>query len=103
MTETTTAGPGRVTASEIATALRGLLPNTHRALLFGSRATGHASPRSDWDIGLVGPVALDGAVLERIRAALDELPTLRSFDVVDLSTAPPALRDRALQEGVSLA
>ena len=102
MTETMTATT-RVTASEVATALRGLLPNTHRALLFGSRATGHASPRSDWDVGVVGPVALDGAVLERMRAALDELPTLRSFDVVDLSTAPPTLRDRALQEGVSLA
>jgi hypothetical protein len=45
----------------------------------------------------------DGAVLERMRAALDEVATLRRFDVVDLSTAPPALRDRALQEGVSLA
>ena len=102
MTETPIAA-GRVSVSEIAAAVRGLLPNTHRALLFGSRASGRASTRSDWDIDVVGQVPLDGAVRERIRAALDELPTLRSFDVVDLSTAPETLRDRALREGVSLA
>ena len=103
LSTTTPIVAGRVTADDIARALRALLPDTHRALLFGSRATGRAGDRSDWDIGLVGPTPLDGAILERIRAALDRLPTLRTFDVVDLSTAPPKLRTRALDEGVRLA
>ena len=100
---TTSIVAGRVTADDIMRALRALVPDTHRALLFGSRATGHAGDRSDWDIGIVGSTPLDGAILERIREALDRLPTLRTFDVVDLSTAPPELRTRALSEGLRLA
>ncbi len=61
-----------------------------------------AGPRSDWDIGIVGPAPLDGAILERIREALDELPTLATFQVVDLSTVPEGFRDRALREGTAL-
>ena len=91
---------GRVTTGDIARALDGLVPETHRVVLFGSRTTGNASPRSDWDIGLVGPSAVDGALLERMREALDRLPTLRRFDVVDLFTMAPGLRDRTLGEGV---
>ena len=93
---------GKVSAADIASALSALLPPSHHALLFGSRATGRATPRSDWDIGIVGPSAVDGALLERIREALDRLPTLRRFDVVDLCSVTPALRDRALHEGVAL-
>lgn len=78
------------------------LPAGYRALLFGSRATGQAGPRSDWDIGIVGPAPLDGAILERIREALDQVPTLSTFEVVDLSTVPEGFRDRALREGTAL-
>ena len=94
---------GRITAEDIARAVRALVPDTHRIVLFGSRATGRAGDRSDWDIGVVGSTPLDGAILERIREALDRLPTLRTFDVVDLSTAAPELRARAMTEGVTLA
>ena len=94
---------GRVNTDDIARALDGLVPETHRVVLFGSRATGNASPRSDWDIGLVGPSPVDGALVERMREALDRLPTLRRFDVVDLFKVAPGLRDRALSEGVPLA
>lgn len=93
---------GRVTRADVAMALRGLLPETHRALIFGSRATGRASARSDWDVGIVGPSPVDGALLERMREALDRLPTLQRFDVVDLATVAPALRARAVREGVAL-
>ena len=100
---TATIAAGRVTAGDIARALGGFVPETHRIVLFGSRATGDASPRSDWDIGIVGPSPLDGALIERMREALDRLPTLRSFDVVDLSNVAPGLRQRALSEGILLA
>jgi predicted nucleotidyltransferase len=93
---------GRVGAADIERALSGLVPETHRLVLFGSRATGRATARSDWDVGVVGPTPLDGALLERMREALDALPTLRRFDLVDLSAVAPALRERALREGVAL-
>ena len=94
---------GRITADDITRALRALVPDTHRLVLFGSRATGRATRRSDWDIGVIGPTPLDGAVLERMREALERLPTLRTFDVVDQSTTAPELRARALNEGLTLA
>ncbi len=83
-------------------AVRGSLPAGYRALLFGSRATGAAGLKSDWDIGIVGPAPLDGAIVERIREALDSVPTLSTFEVVDLSTVPAGFRDRALREGIAL-
>ncbi len=91
-----------ISMADIASVVRGVVPTSHRALLFGSRATGCASERSDWDIGVIGPRPIGGAVLERLREALERMPTLRTFDVVDLATAPVALRERALSEGLAL-
>jgi predicted nucleotidyltransferase len=88
--------------ADISRAVASRLPSTHRAVLFGSRASGAAGPHSDWDIGLIGPAPLDGADVERIREALDDLPTLSTFDVVDLATVPDAFRERAIREGVPL-
>ena len=96
------AGPSIALRPEISRVVRGLLPPMHGAVLFGSRATGAAAPRSDWDIGITGPTALDGAVVERIREALEDLPTLSTFDVVDLAVVPDGFRARALREGVPL-
>ena len=45
---------------------------------------------------------LTGAERQHIRDALDDLPTLHTFDVVDLTTVRPAVRDSALAECVRL-
>ena len=87
---------------EISRVVRGLLPPNYYAVLFGSRAADPARSGSDWDIGLVGPGPLDGAIVERIRETLEALPSLATFDVVDLAGAPTGLRARALREGVAL-
>ena len=81
----------------VASVLRRHLPSAWRAYLFGSRARGEQRPGSDWDIGLVGPEPLAGAVIERIRADLEDLPTLHTFEVVDLLTTPAGFRDAALR------
>jgi predicted nucleotidyltransferase len=91
-----------VRLADISRAVRGLLPAGYRAVLFGSRATGAAGPRSDWDIAITGPAPIDGAIVERIREALEHLPTLSTFDVVDLGVVPEGFRERALREGVAL-
>lgn len=67
-------------------------------VLFGSRATGRFSEKSDIDL------ALSGGRVHDFEGALEEgCPTLLSFDFIDLSEAiAPELRERICAEGVSL-
>ena len=95
--------PTAPSLDDIARVLQPLLPPGYQAILFGSRATGQARATSDWDIGILGQAPLAGAVLERLREALDTLPTLHTFEVVDLATVPPEFRETALQPAVRLA
>ena len=69
----------------------------YEVFIFGSEASATPSPRSDIDLGIRGPHALDGAVLQRIRAELEAIPTLRTFDVVDFNSVDPSFRQVALQ------
>ncbi len=55
--------------------------NVGTALLFGSRAKGTATERSDIDIAVAGVKDIDG-----LREEIEELPTLYSFDVIDMDT-----------------
>lgn len=95
--------PTTPTLDDIERVLRPLLPPGYQALLFGSRATGEARPASDWDVGILGGEPLAGAALERMREALETLPTLHTFEVVDLTSVPPAFREIALQGAVRIA
>ena len=67
-------------------------------VLFGSRAAGRFSEKSDIDL------ALSGGRIHDFEGALEEgCPTLLSFDFIDLSdTIAPELRERICKEGVSL-
>lgn len=71
-------------------------PSSHRAWLIGSEASGTALPGSDVDIALEGPGRIDLAVLASLRDALEQLPTLRAFDLVDLRRASARFRREAL-------
>lgn len=83
--------------------MRGHLPSPeYRVFLFGSRASGRARERSDWDIGILGPDDVPGFLLARIHSDLDELPTLHRFDVVDLHSTSEAFRREALKEVLPL-
>jgi predicted nucleotidyltransferase len=82
--------------------LRRHLPAGYEGVLFGSRATGRAGSRSDWDIGLLGPTPLRGAILAHIREDLDAMRTLHSFDVVDLGAVPDYFRRVALARAIIL-
>jgi len=87
---------------EVAHILKRHLPAGYSAVLFGSRATGQAWHTSDWDVGLLGPLSLRGAIVERIREDLDEIRTLHTFDVVDLTNVPDYFREIALRKVVKL-
>ncbi len=59
-------------------------PEIESAILFGSRAKGTHTPRSDVDLALAGP--LGALAAEAIAADLEELPLPYRFDVHALAT-----------------
>jgi predicted nucleotidyltransferase len=72
-------------------------PNVYDVFLFGSEASGVADRCSDIDIGILGPRAVSGSLMQRIRDDLETLRTLRPFDVVDFSCVDESFKAQALQ------
>jgi predicted nucleotidyltransferase len=71
------------------------------AILHGSRATGDAHERSDWDIGVFAEHPLspeDREVLRQSFAAKLHVPVER-VDIAELRSASPLLRYRAAMHG----
>lgn len=77
---------------------RHLADSSYQILLFGSWATLEAMPPSDIDIGILGDAAVDPLVMAGIHEDIDNLPTLRKIDVVDLHEVDPRFRERVLKE-----
>lgn len=81
--------------------VRTLQANAHRlggrkVVLFGSRASGKARPRSDFDLGIVGDTPLPLEDFYAIEDSLDELPTLYRIDWVDFARVSESFRERAM-------
>lgn len=68
--------------------------------LFGSWARGEATAVSDIDIALDSGVPLPPGVFARLRERLDESHVPYRVEVVDLTRADAAFRQRVLDEGV---
>ncbi|MCP5364647.1 MAG: nucleotidyltransferase domain-containing protein [Hyphomicrobiales bacterium] len=68
--------------------------------LFGSRARGDARTASDIDIAIDSAEPLPPALVPAIADALEQSTVPYRVDVVDLTTAGSALRQRVKQEGV---
>lgn len=78
----------------------GELPDVERVLLFGSRARGNHSERSDIDIAVEAndnPIARSAAF-----DLVENAPTLLPIDLVWLPEASPAFRDEVRREGIVL-
>jgi len=74
-----------------------------RVILYGSRARGDYKPNSDFDIAVDNKGrAVESATIYLIREELDNLPTLKSFDVVDLNSVSEEFRKLILKEGIEL-
>lgn len=71
----------------------------YRLYLFGSRAQGRSTPRSDYDLGLLAEHPIGLAVISQIRAGLEALPIMQTVDLIDLHAAPPDLVHSVLDEG----
>ena len=67
-----------------------------RVYFFGSRVSGKAQERSDFDVALHGVLPVEPRLFARIRTALDDLPTLYRVDLVDLACVPAPVRSEML-------
>lgn len=68
-------------------------------LLFGSRARGEESSRSDWDLGYLADATMD---VDALLAALVTALGTDRVDLVDLSRTSGLLRFRAARDGVTV-
>ena len=82
----------RATLVQAAPLLRG-----HRVFLFGSRASGEAGARSDFDVGVYGAEPLPLCDFYAVEDMFDALPTLYRIDWVDFNRVSPAFRERAMK------
>ncbi len=89
-------------AREVARIAREELGAETRVWLFGSWAGGQAVPRSDLDVAVEAEGPLDPRAWARVRERVEELPTLRSIDVVDLAGVAGAIRSTVLSTGLEL-
>lgn len=80
--------------------LEGLRGHDARVFLFGSRARGDERATSDIDVAVLPLTPLERGVIAAIRDELAESHVPFVVDLVDLSETSPALRERALEEGV---
>lgn len=80
-------------ARQVAAIVRHTTRNpTYRVFLFGSHVSGDAGPRSDIDIGIEGPAAVDPRAMQKIREGCEKLSTLRTIDLVDFALVGPEFR-----------
>ena len=73
-----------------------------RIYLFGSRAKGTARENSDFDIAVDCGSKIPFSVMAKIEGEFEELPTLKSFDLVDLSLVSEEFRETVKRTGVVL-
>lgn len=87
---------------EVAKRIRVHLGAEYSIVLFGSEARGTARERSDIDIGILGPETVPWHIYSAITDDIEEIPTLRKIDVVDLRAVQATFREKAQREGVVL-
>ncbi len=82
----------------IVRAVRRHLPFEHyRVFYFGSRATGCATLRSDYDVGIEAGEKVAGEVMVKIAWDLDEIPILQKIDLVDFYGVSESFAERAMK------
>ncbi|RTZ67389.1 MAG: nucleotidyltransferase domain-containing protein [Aquificaceae bacterium] len=70
-----------------------------KVIVFGSRAGENFRENSDLDLALDWGKPIPPYLMEQIREELDELPTLVSFDLVDLNSVSEEFKNQILTAG----
>ena len=81
-------------------AVRMHLDKRYKIYLFGSQSKNRAGPHSDLDIALLGDRSIQPMTMVQIKESMDQLPTLRTIDVLDLRSASRDFREAVLKEGI---
>ncbi len=98
----TTQLPEALRRAIVETVARHLVGRSYRLYLFGSRAQGRATPRSDYDLAVLGEGAFPLAQIERLRGDLEGLPVLQRVELVDLGRSSADFMGRVLGHAVLL-
>lgn len=92
----------RQIAQEVAHLARRVLGTDIEIIWFGSWPKSTARPHSDIDIAIAGSSAFPPERLAKLRALIDNVPTLHEIDLLDLHTVGETFRDEILRHGVRL-
>lgn len=76
--------------------IRKYVPPQSVMVLFGSQATGAAYDGSDIDIGIMGDTVVPFETMTKILDDIEDIPTLRKIDIVDLRAVSTPLREHIL-------
>jgi len=74
----------------------------YRVVLFGSRATGNARERSDFDVGILGYAPLPLKTFYQLENLFEEIETLYRIDLVDLNRVSSEFHREALKKTEAL-
>ena len=69
----------------------------YKVFLFGSRATGTAKSRSDFDVGVYGKRPIPLKTFYSIEDLLESIETLYSIELVDLNRVSLSFRKEAMK------
>lgn len=89
-------------ARDAAIRIREVVGSDALVLWIGSWVTGRAVEKSDIDLAIDIGRLLRGEERVRIMEALEDLPTLRSFDVLDFASVSEERRQEIRAEGLAL-
>ncbi|WP_457679603.1 nucleotidyltransferase domain-containing protein [Thermovibrio sp.] len=70
--------------------------------IYLSRARGTAGQRSDFDFALECKSKIPFSLMAKITQEVEELPTLKSFDLLDLKITSPEFAKTVRKEGILL-
>lgn len=87
---------------EIVKIIRKYLPDDYKILLFGSWAKGNSLKTSDIDIAISGEDKVPHALMVKIKEEIEEIPTLRSIDIVDLHSKEKTFKENVLRYAKAL-
>lgn len=73
-----------------------------RLFIFGSFARSQDRPASDLDLGVLWTKERSPRIFSELYRDVQELPTIRKIDLVDMELVDRAFKDKALQEAVML-
>ncbi|MGB3940171.1 MAG: nucleotidyltransferase domain-containing protein [Candidatus Manganitrophaceae bacterium] len=88
-----------VVTDSVVRAVKRHLPFRHyRVFYFGSRVSGGATRRSDYDVGLDAGEKIPLEVMAGIREEIEEIPVLQKIDLVDFRAVPEAFARQAMEK-----